>query len=164
MVNNAGTIRRAGAIEHQDADWDHVLSVNLTAPFTLTRQLAKPMLALGRGKIVFVASVLGFQGGVTVPGYTSAKSAVVGLTRALANEWAGDGVNVNAIAPGYMPTDNTLALQDDPARSAAVRDRIPAGDWGEARDIAGATVYLASDAANYVHGSVLTGDGGWMAR
>ncbi len=164
VVNNAGTIRRAPAIEHRDDDWDHVLEVNLTAPFILSRELAKPMLERGQGKIIFIASVLSFQGGITVPGYTSSKSAIVGLTKALANEWAGRGVNVNAIAPGYTRTDNTRALQDDAARSEAIRDRIPAGDWGNPSDIAGAAVYLASPAADYVHGSVITVDGGWMGR
>jgi 2-deoxy-D-gluconate 3-dehydrogenase len=162
VVNNAGTIRRAPAIEHGDDDWDHVLEVNLTAPFILSRELAKPMLE--RGKIIFIASVLSFQGGITVPGYTSSKSAIVGLTKALASEWAGRGVNVNAIAPGYTRTDNTRTLQDDAARSEAIRNRIPAGDWGNPSDIAGAAVYLASSAADYVHGSVITVDGGWMAR
>ena len=164
VVNNAGTIRRSPAVEHSDDDWDHVLEVNLTAPFILSRELAEPMLERGRGKVIFIASVLSFQGGITVPGYTSTKSAIVGLTKALANEWAGRGVNVNAIAPGYMRTDNTLALQADAARSAAIRDRIPTGDWGSPSDLAGAAVYLASPAADYVHGSVITVDGGWMGR
>lgn len=164
VVNNAGTIRRSPAVEHADEDWDHVLEVNLTAPFILSRELAAPMLERGRGKIVFIASVLSYQGGITVPGYTSTKSAIVGLTKALANEWAGRGVNVNAIAPGYMRTDNTVPLQDDAARSDAIRDRIPAGDWGHPGDIAGAAVFLASSAADYVHGSVVTVDGGWMGR
>lgn len=164
VVNNAGTIRRSPAFEHGDDDWDHVLEVNLTAPFILSRELAKPMLERGRGKIIFIASVLSFQGGITVPGYTSTKSAIVGLTKALANEWAAHGINVNAIAPGYMRTDNTEALQVDAARSEAIRDRIPAGDWGTPSDVAGAAVYLASAAADYVHGSVVTVDGGWMGR
>ena len=163
VVNNAGTIRRSPAIEHRDEDWDHVLEVNLTAPFILSRELAGPMLERGHGKIIFIASVLSFQGGLTVPGYTSTKSAIVGLTRALANEWAGRGVNVNAIAPGYVRTDNTQALQDDAARSAGIRARIPAGDWAKPSDLAGAAVYLASPAADYVHGSVITVDGGWMS-
>ena len=143
LVNNAGIIRRAPAIDHTDADWDAVLEVNLTAPFVLTRALAEPMIARGRGKVVFVTSILGFQGGVTVPGYAATKSAIIGLTKALANEWAGLGVNVNAIAPGYVRTDNTQALQDDPERSEAIRARIPAGDWGSPDQIAGAAVYLA---------------------
>jgi len=164
LINNAGTIRRSPAAEHGDDDWDHVLEVNLTAPFILSREMAQPMIERGRGKIVFIASVLGFQGGITVPGYTSTKSAIIGLTKALANEWAGRGVNVNAIAPGYMRTDNTQELQDDTSRSAAIRDRIPAGDWGEPHHIAGAAVFLASPAADYIHGSVITVDGGWMGR
>jgi 2-deoxy-D-gluconate 3-dehydrogenase len=141
-----------------------VIEVNLTAPFVLARELGKPMLERGHGKVIFVSSILGFQGGVTVPGYASTKSAVIGLTKALANEWAGRGVNVNAIAPGYMRTDNTQVLQDDAARSEAIRDRIPAGDWGSPTDIAGTAVYLASSAADYVHGTVITVDGGWMGR
>jgi 2-deoxy-D-gluconate 3-dehydrogenase len=164
LVNNAGIIRRAPASEHTDADWDAVLEVNLTAPFVLTRELAKPMIARGHGKVVFVTSILGFQGGVTVPGYASTKSAIIGLTKALANEWAGLGVNVNAIAPGYVRTDNTRVLQDDPDRSEAIRTRIPAGDWGTPDQIAGAAVFLSSPAADYVHGSVVTVDGGWMGR
>ncbi len=164
LINNAGTIRRATAAEHTDDDWDVVLEINLSAPFVLARELGKPMLARGAGKVVFVSSILGFQGGVTVPGYAATKSAVIGLTKALANEWAGSGVNVNAIAPGYMRTDNTQALQDDAARSEAIRQRIPAGDWGTPTDIAGAAVFLAAPAADYVHGSVITVDGGWMGR
>ena len=164
LINNAGTIRRAPAAEHTDDDWDAVLEINLTAPFVLARELGRPMLERGHGKVVFVSSILGFQGGVTVPGYAATKSAVIGLTKALANEWAGGGVNVNAIAPGYMRTDNTQVLQDDAARSEAIRDRIPAGDWGSPTDIAGTAVYLASSAADYVHGSVITVDGGWMGR
>lgn len=164
LVNNAGTIRRAPAAEHSDEDWDHVLEVNLTAPFILSRELGKLMLERGSGKIIFVASVLSFQGGITVPGYTSAKSGMVGLTRALANEWAGRGVNVNAIAPGYMKTDNTQALQDDPVRSEAILNRIPAETWGSPRDVAGAAVYLASSASDYANGSVVTVDGGWLTR
>jgi len=164
LINNAGIIRRAPAIEHTDVDWDAVLEVNLTAPFVLTRELAKPMIARGHGKVVFVTSILGFQGGVTVPGYASTKSAIIGLTKALANEWAGLGVNVNAIAPGYVRTDNTQVLQDDSERSEAIRTRIPAGDWGTPVQIAGAAIYLSSPAADYVHGSVVTVDGGWMGR
>lgn len=164
LVNNAGTIRRAPAVDHPDEDWDHVLEVNLTAPFILSRELARPMLERGSGKIVFVASVLSYQGGITVPGYASAKHALAGLTKALANEWAGRGVNVNAIAPGYMATDNTQALRDDPERSRAILDRIPAGAWGEPADLAGAVVFLASPASDYVNGSVLPIDGGWLAR
>ncbi len=164
VINNAGTIRRTPALSHSDEDWDCVLETNLTAPFLLSRALAKPMVDRGRGKIIFIASVLSYQGGVTVPGYASAKSGIVGLTKALSNEWAACGINVNAIAPGYCATDNTAELRNDPARSEAIMSRIPAGRWGEAGDIAGAAVYLASNAATYVHGTVLTVDGGWLAR
>ena len=141
-----------------------MLEVNLAAPFVLARGLGAAMLARGSGKVVFTASLLSFQGGINVPGYTAAKSAVAGLTRALANEWAGRGVNVNAIAPGYVATDNTQALREDAARSSAILDRIPAGRWGTADDLAGATVFLASRASDYVHGVVLPVDGGWLGR
>ncbi|MFD1933358.1 MULTISPECIES: SDR family oxidoreductase [Nonomuraea] len=164
LVNNAGTIRRAPATEHPDADWELVLQVNLTAQFALARAVGAAMVARGRGKIIFTASLLSFQGGINVPGYTAAKHGVAGLTKALANEWAPHGVNVNAIAPGYIATDNTQALQDDSVRSRAILDRIPAGRWGAADDLAGATVFLASDAAAYVHGAVLPVDGGWLGR
>ncbi|MFD8153117.1 MULTISPECIES: SDR family oxidoreductase [unclassified Streptomyces] len=164
LVNNAGTIRRAPAAEHPGADWDVVLQVNLSAQFALTRAIGATMLARGRGKVVFTASLLSFQGGINVPGYTAAKHGVAGLTKALANEWAPRGVNVNAIAPGYIATDNTQALRDDPERSRALIDRIPAGRWGTADDLAGATVFLASDASAYVHGTVLPVDGGWLGR
>jgi 2-deoxy-D-gluconate 3-dehydrogenase len=164
LVNNAGTIRRAPADRHSDADWDLVLQVNLTAQFVLARAVGGAMAARGHGKIIFTASLLSFQGGITVPGYTAAKHGVAGLTKALANEWAPRGVNVNAIAPGYIATDNTQALRDDRARSAAILDRIPAGRWGTATDLGGATVFLASDAAAYVHGAVLPVDGGWLGR
>lgn len=164
LVNNAGTIRRAPAAEHPLADWRHVVETNLTAVFDLCQRFGGPMLARGRGKVVTVASLLSFQGGVTVPGYTASKHGVAGLTKALANEWAGRGVNVNAVAPGYIRTDNTHALQDDATRSRQILERIPAGRWGEAADLGGAVAFLASDAAAYVHGTVLTVDGGWMAR
>ncbi|MGW0843364.1 SDR family oxidoreductase [Streptomyces sp. NPDC002787] len=164
LVNNAGTIRRAPAAEHTDTDWDLVLQVNLTAQFALSRAVGAAMVARGRGKIIFTASLLSFQGGITVPGYTAAKHGIAGLTKALANEWAPRGVNVNAIAPGYIATDNTQALRDDPVRSKAILDRIPAGHWGSADDLAGATVFLASDASAYVHGAVLPVDGGWLGR
>ncbi|MER8011910.1 SDR family oxidoreductase [Streptomyces sp. NPDC094149] len=164
LVNNAGTIRRAPAAEHTDADWELVLQINLTAQFALTRAVGASMVARGRGKVIFTASLLSFQGGITVPAYTAAKHGIAGLTKALANEWAPHGVNVNAIAPGYIATDNTQALQDDPARSKAILDRIPAGRWGNADDLAGATVFLASDAAAYIHGTVLPVDGGWLGR
>jgi 2-dehydro-3-deoxy-D-gluconate 5-dehydrogenase len=164
LVNNAGTIRRSPAAEHSDADWDHVLAVNLSAPFLLTRQIGATMIERRSGKIIFVASLLSFQGGVTVPGYTAAKSGLAGLTRALANEWSGRGVNVNALAPGYIETDNTQALRDDPDRRRAILDRIPAGRWGRPDDLAGATVFLAAPASDYVHGAVLPVDGGWLGR
>jgi len=164
LVNNAGTIARAPAAEHSDELWDRVLEVNLTAPFVLSRELGQDMLARGRGKIVFVASLLSFQGGITVPGYTASKSGIAGLTKALANEWAGAGVNVNAVAPGYVATDNTQALRDDPVRREQILQRIPAGRWAEPEDIAGAIVFLSSPAADYVHGVVLPVDGGWLGR
>jgi len=157
-------IHRAPATEHGDDDWDRVLQVDLTAPYVLAREVGRGMLERGSGKIIFTASLLSFQGGVNVVSYTAAKSAVVGVTRALANEWAGRGVNVNAIAPGYIATDNTQALRDHAARNQAILDRIPAGRWGRADDLAGATVFLASDAASYVHGTVLAVDGGWLGR
>ena len=164
LVNNAGTIRRDPAVDQSDQDWDHVIEVNLNAPFILARGLGERMLERRSGKIIFTASLLSFQGGITVPGYTASKSAIAGLTRALANEWAGHGVNVNAIAPGYMDTDNTEALRNDPIRSRTILERIPAGRWGKAEDVAGAAVFLASSSADYIHGTVLTVDGGWMGR
>lgn len=164
LVNNAGTIRRAPAAEHSDAYWDEVLQVNLTSQFALTRAVGRSMLEHGGGKVIFTASLLSFQGGINVPGYAAAKSGIAGLTRALANEWTGRGVTVNAIAPGYIATDNTQALQDDPDRSKAILERIPAGRWGEPDDLAGATVFLASAAADYVSGTVIPVDGGWLGR
>jgi 2-dehydro-3-deoxy-D-gluconate 5-dehydrogenase len=164
LVNNAGTIRRAPAEAHSDEDWDDVLEVDLSAQFVLAREVGREMLQRGIGKIIFTASMLSFQGGVTVPGYAAAKSGIAGLTRALANEWAGRGVNVNAIAPGYIATDNTRALREQSDRNKAILERIPAGRWGQPDDLAGAVVFLASDAANYVHGAILPVDGGWLAR
>ena len=164
LVNNAGTIRRGPAVEHGDEDWDAVLEVNLTAQFVLTRELGARMLERGSGKIVFIASLLSFQGGIIVPGYAASKGGIAQLTKALANEWASSGVNVNAVAPGYIATDNTQALQDDPVRSAQILQRIPAGRWGDTSDIVGAVLFLASSAADYVHGVVLPVDGGWLAR
>ncbi|WP_112134644.1 SDR family oxidoreductase [Glycomyces dulcitolivorans] len=164
LVNNAGTIRRAPAAEHPDAYWDEVLQVNLTSQFALARAVGRTMLERGHGKIIFTASLLSFQGGINVPGYAAAKSGIAGLTRALANEWTARGVTVNAIAPGYIATDNTQALQDDPDRSKAILDRIPAGRWGRPGDLAGATVFLASAAADYVSGTVIPVDGGWLGR
>jgi 2-deoxy-D-gluconate 3-dehydrogenase len=164
LFNNAGIIRRAPAAEHSDEDWDAVLSVNLDAPFRLARALAGPMLARGSGKIIFTASLLTFQGGINVPGYAASKGAIGSLTKALANEWAGKGVNVNAIAPGYVATDNTTALRQDAERSAAILSRIPASRWAEPADFKGPAVFLASAASDYVHGTILTVDGGWMGR
>lgn len=164
LVNNAGTILRAPAAEHPIQWFSHVLQVNLTSQFALAQAVGASMLERGRGKIIFTASLLSFQGGINVPGYTAAKSGIAGLTKALANEWAPRGVNVNAIAPGYIATDNTQALQDDPARSAAILDRIPAGRWGQATDLGGAAVFLASAASDYVNGIVLPVDGGWLGR
>lgn len=165
LVNNAGIIRRADALDFTEADWDAVMDVNLKSVFFLSQAVARRMLADGRGgKIVNVASLLSFQGGIRVPSYTAAKSGLAGLTRLLACEWAGKGINVNAIAPGYIRTNNTRALQDDPERSAAILSRIPAGAWGRPEDLGGAAVFLASPAADYVHGIVLPVDGGWLAR
>ncbi len=164
LVNNAGTIARAPALLHDDEQWRRVLQTNLTSQFVLARELARPMVERGAGKIVFTASMLSFQGGVDVVSYTASKSGVAGLVRALANEWAPHGVNVNAIAPGYVATDNTRPLRDDPERSRAILERIPAGRWGEPADLAGATVFLASAASDYVHGIVLPVDGGWLGR
>ncbi|WP_068310299.1 SDR family oxidoreductase [Polycladidibacter hongkongensis] len=164
LVNNAGTIRRAPAAEHPDEIWDEVVEVNLNAQFVLSRDIGAQMVARGAGKIIFTASLLTFQGGITVPGYAATKGAIGQLTKALANEWAGKGVNVNAIAPGYIRTDNTQALRNDPSRAKAILERIPAGRWGEPEDFSGPIVFLASDAASYVHGTILTVDGGWMGR
>ncbi len=164
LINNAGTIKRKPAAEHEDALWDAVIEINLSAQFVLTREIGKTMVARRNGKIIFTASLLTFQGGITVPGYAASKGGIGQLTKAFANEWAPHGVNVNAIAPGYIATDNTEALQKDQIRSKAILERIPAGRWGEPSDFAGAAVYLASSAADYVHGTILTVDGGWMGR
>ena len=164
LINNAGTIRRAPAAEHSDADWDHVLSINLDAPFILAREIGGGMIAQGSGKIIFTASLLSFQGGINVPGYAASKGAIASLVKALANEWASKGVNVNAIAPGYIATDNTEALRNDPDRSQSILSRIPASRWGEPADFKGPIVFLASAASDYVHGTILTVDGGWMGR
>ena len=164
LVNNAGTIFRAPAAEHPDDYWDKVLAINLDAQFILAREIGKHMLKRGNGKIVFTCSLLSFQGGITVPGYAASKGAIASLVKALANEWAGKGVNVNGIAPGYVATDNTAALRKDPERSKSIIDRIPAGRWGNPDDFKGAVVYLASGASDYVHGEILTVDGGWMGR
>jgi 2-deoxy-D-gluconate 3-dehydrogenase len=164
LVNNAGLIRRAPATEFPDEDWYEVIEVNLHAAFELCRDAGRRMVARGSGKIINVASMLSFQGGLLVPSYTASKHALAGLTRALANEWASRGVNVNAIAPGYVATATTAALRSDPARSGEILARIPAGRWAEPEDIAGAAVFLASPAADYVHGHVLAVDGGWLSR
>lgn len=164
LINNAGMILRKPAAEHPDAYWDKVLEVNLNAQFILSRELGSLMLERGYGKIVFIASVLSFQGGITVPGYAAAKGGIRSLTMALANEWAGKGVNVNAIAPGYITTDNTAALQADEKRNRAILERIPAGRWGRPEDIAGMAVYLSSAAADYMHGATVPVDGGWLGR
>jgi 2-deoxy-D-gluconate 3-dehydrogenase len=164
LVNNAGTIRRSPAAEHSWDDWNAVLETNLSSVFRLSQLAGKHMLAQGSGKIVNIASLLTFQGGVTVPAYAAAKGGVGQLTKALANEWASRGVNVNAIAPGYMETDNTTALRADPVRSRQILERIPAGRWGTPADLAGAAVFLASRASDYMHGHVLVVDGGWMGR
>jgi 2-dehydro-3-deoxy-D-gluconate 5-dehydrogenase len=164
LVNNAGTIMRKPAAEHPDEYWDAVIEINQTAQFVLTREIGKDMIARGSGKIIFTASLLTFQGGITVPGYAASKGAVGSLTKAFANEWASKGVNVNAIAPGYIATDNTDALRKDTERSASIMSRIPAGRWGEPDDFKGATIFLASKASDYVHGTILTVDGGWMGR
>lgn len=164
LVNNAGTILRKPAAEHPDEYWDEVIAVNQTSQFILTRELGKEMVERGYGKIVFTASLLTFQGGINVPGYAASKGAVGQLTKAFANEWASKGVNVNAIAPGYIATDNTSALRADENRSNSILERIPAGRWGNPEDFKGPIVFLASNASSYVHGTVLTVDGGWMGR
>ena len=165
LVNNAGIIRRADAVDFSEADWDDVIDVNLKAVFFLSQAFARAAFARGAGgAIVNIASLLAFQGGIRIPSYTAAKHGVAGLTKLLANEWAAKGINVNALAPGYIETNNTEALRADPDRNKAILDRIPAGRWGEASDIAGAAVFLASPAAKYVHGTILPVDGGWLAR
>jgi len=164
LVNNAGTIRRAPAVEYPAQDWDDVLSVNLDAVFHLSQAAGRHMLSQGSGRIINVASMLSFQGGILVPAYTASKHAVAGLTKALANEWAAAGVTVNAIAPGYMATDNTAALRADVERERSIMARIPAGRWGESADLQGTFVFLASDAAAYITGAVIPVDGGWLVR
>ncbi|NNE89269.1 MAG: SDR family oxidoreductase, partial [Silicimonas sp.] len=163
-VNNAGTIKRKPATEHPDDWWDEVIEVNLSAQFVLSREIGRGMVERGAGKIIFTASLLTFQGGITVPGYAASKGGIGQLTKALANEWGGKGVNVNAIAPGYIATDNTQALQDDPDRSKAILERIPQGRWGTPADFGGPVVFLASGASDYVNGEILVVDGGWMGR
>ncbi|UTH46172.1 2-dehydro-3-deoxy-D-gluconate 5-dehydrogenase KduD [Loktanella salsilacus] len=165
LVNNAGIIRRNDAVNFTESDWDDVMDVNLKALFFTTQAFAKAVFAReGQGRVVNIASLLSFQGGIRVPSYTASKHGVAGLTKLLANEWAAKGINVNAVAPGYIETNNTEALRADESRNAAILDRIPAGRWGAASDIAGAAVYLCTPAANYVHGAILNVDGGWLAR
>jgi 2-dehydro-3-deoxy-D-gluconate 5-dehydrogenase len=164
LVNNAGIIRRADAVDFTEADWDAVVDTNLKSVFFLCQAAGRHMIAQGRGRIINIASMLTFQGGIRVPSYTASESGIGGLTKLLANEWAKHGLSVNAIAPGYIATNNTAALQADEARNAAILDRIPAGRWGDAADLGGAAVFLASDAAAYVQGHILAVDGGWLAR
>jgi len=164
LVNNAGMILRQPAAQHSDEYWDKVLSINLDAAFILAREFGGEMLIRRSGKIIFTCSLLSFQGGINVPGYAASKGAIASLVKALANEWAPQGVNVNGIAPGYVSTDNTEVLRHDPVRSKSIMDRIPAGRWGEPDDFRGPAVFLASAAADYVHGTILTVDGGWMGR
>lgn len=164
LVNNAGTILRKPIAEHPDEYWDEVIAINQTAPFILTREIGKEMVVRGSGKIIFTASLLSFQGGVTVPGYAASKGAIGILVKAFANEWASKGVNVNAIAPGYVATDNTAALRADEKRSASILERIPAGRWGRPEDFKGPVIFLASPASGYMHGTIVTVDGGWMGR
>ena len=164
LVNNAGIIRRAPAVDFSETDWNAVIQINLNALFFLSQAAGRVMVAQGSGKIINIASMLSFQGGITVPAYTAAKSAVAGLTKALANEWAASGVNINAIAPGYMATDNTTALRADEKRNAAILERIPAARWGTPEDLSGITVFLASAASDYLNGAVIPVDGGWLAR
>jgi 2-deoxy-D-gluconate 3-dehydrogenase len=164
LVNNAGTILRKPAVDHPDEYWDKVIEVNLNAQFVLSREIGKGMIERGSGKIIFTASLLTYQGGITVPGYAASKGGIGQLTMALANEWASKGINVNAIAPGYIATDNTEALRNDPERSASILSRIPAGRWGQADDFKGPAVFLASQASDYMHGTTMLVDGGWMGR
>ncbi len=164
LINNAGTILRKPAAEHPDEYWDKILEVNLSAQFILSREFGQDMIKRGYGKIIFTASLLTFQGGILVPSYAASKGGIGQVTMALANEWAKHGVNVNAIAPGYIATDNTAALRADEVRSKAILDRIPAGRWGSPDDFKGAVVFLSSSASDYVHGTILIVDGGWMAR
>ncbi|MGE7368432.1 2-dehydro-3-deoxy-D-gluconate 5-dehydrogenase KduD [Neorhizobium sp. NPDC001467] len=164
LVNNAGIIRRADAVDFTEEDWDAVIDVNLKTAFFLSQAAGRHMLERGQGKIINIASLLSFQGGIRIPSYTASKSGLAGLTKLLACEWAGKGVNVNAIAPGYFSTNNTTALRDDPDRNQAILARIPAGRWGTPSELGGAAVFLASKASDYVHGTVLPVDGGWLAR
>jgi 2-deoxy-D-gluconate 3-dehydrogenase len=164
LINNAGSIMRAPAAEHSDEYWDTIMEINLNAQFVLTREIGKRMVADKSGKIIFTCSLLSFQGGINVPGYAASKGAITSLLKAFANEWAAHGVNVNGVAPGYIETDNTEALRADPERSKSILSRIPAGRWGKSSDLAGAYVFLSSSAADYINGSIITVDGGWMGR
>ncbi|MDQ7817418.1 MAG: SDR family oxidoreductase [Melioribacteraceae bacterium] len=164
LVNNAGTILRKPIAEHPDEYWDKVIEINLTSPFILTREFGKDMAERGYGKVVFIASLLSFQGGILVPGYAASKGGVKQLTMAFANEWASKGVTINAIAPGYIATENTRPLREDPVRNKSILDRIPAGRWGTPEDLMGTVVFLCSDASKYLNGTVVTVDGGWMGR
>jgi 2-deoxy-D-gluconate 3-dehydrogenase len=164
LVNNAGLIRRADAVEFSEKDWDDVINVNLKGAFFMSQAAGRHMLGKGRGKIINIASMLSFQGGIRVPSYTASKSGIAGITRLLANEWAGQGLNINAIAPGYMATDNTAQLRADADRSKSILERIPAARWGEPADLGGAAVFLASRASDYVNGAIIPVDGGWLAR
>ncbi len=164
LINNAGIIRRNDALDFTESDWDEVMNVNLRGLFFLTQAAVRRMVAQGKGKVIHVASMLSYQGGIRVSSYTASKSGVLGLTRLMANEWAAKGVNVNAIAPGYMTTDNTAALRADEARNKAILERIPAGRWGEPADLKGCAVFLASSASDYLHGFTIAVDGGWLAR
>ena len=164
LVNNAGIIRRSPAMEFSEDDWDSVITINQKSLFFLSQTIAKVMSKQGGGKIINIASMLSYQGGILVPSYTASKSAVMGITRALANEWASQNINVNAIAPGYMATDNTAPLRADEKRNTAILERIPAGQWGEPTDLQGITVFLASEASKYMHGAIVPVDGGWLAR
>ena len=164
LINNAGSIMRAPAAEHSDEYWDTIMEINLNAQFVLTREIGKRMVAEKSGKIVFTCSLLSFQGGINVPGYAASKGAITSLLKAFANEWAAHGVNVNGVAPGYIETDNTEALRADPERSKSILSRIPEGRWGKSADLAGAYVFLSSSAADYINGSIITVDGGWIGR
>jgi 2-dehydro-3-deoxy-D-gluconate 5-dehydrogenase len=164
LINNAGIILRKPVEEHPDEYWDKVIAINLDAQFVITREIGRDMLSRRSGKIIFTCSMLSYQGGINVPGYTASKSAIAGLVKAFANEWAGRGINVNGIAPGYIETDNTQAIREDSERSQAILNRIPAGRWGVPEDFMGPVVFLSSEAGSYVHGTILNVDGGWMAR
>jgi len=164
LINNAGTIRRNPIVDHSDALWDEVIQTNLSSQFIITREIGKTMLSHGNGKIIFIASLLSFQGGILVPGYAASKGGILSLIKSFANEWAAKGININGIAPGYIATENTEALRNDPERSTSILSRIPAGRWGTQDDLAGAAIFLASAASDYVNGSIITVDGGWMGR